>query len=172
MPETAIYENLTQDLTPDLTQDLLPKASHPIASNLPSSRGWREIVQDYTELTKPRIITLLLITTAGAMWIASAGNVDLFLMLVTVTGGAIAAASANTINCLYDRDIDAKMERTSWRPLPSGRIQPINALIFAIALACHFLYVVSGLCQFVSRLSGYVRDRYLRRCLHDLAKAL
>lgn len=136
MPETAIYENLTQDLTPDLTQDLLPKTSHPISSSLPSSRGWREIVQDYTELTKPRIITLLLITTAGAMWIASAGNVDLFLMLVTVTGGAIAAASANTINCLYDRDIDAKMERTSWRPLPSGRIQPINALIFAIALAC------------------------------------
>ena len=86
MPETAIYENLTQDLTPDLTQDLLPKTSHPISSNLPSSRGWREIVQDYTELTKPRIITLLLITTAGAMWIASAGNVDLFLMLVTVIG--------------------------------------------------------------------------------------
>ncbi|PZU98402.1 MAG: protoheme IX farnesyltransferase [Pseudanabaena sp.] len=100
-----------------------------------SARSWRDVIQDYTELTKPRIIVLLLITTAGAMWIASAGEVDLFLMFVTVLGGAIAAASANTINCLYDRDIDAKMERTSWRPLPSGRIQPRDALVFAIALA-------------------------------------
>jgi protoheme IX farnesyltransferase len=57
------------------------------------------------------------------------------LMFITVLGGAIAAASANAINCLYDRDIDAKMERTSWRPIPSGRIQPLHALIFAIALA-------------------------------------
>ncbi|OIP71031.1 MAG: protoheme IX farnesyltransferase [Oscillatoriales cyanobacterium CG2_30_44_21] len=102
---------------------------------VPSARSWRDVIQDYIELTKPRIITLLLITTAGSMWIASAGEVDWFLMFVTVLGGAIAAASANTINCLYDRDIDAKMERTSWRPLPSGRIHPRDALVFAIALA-------------------------------------
>ncbi len=101
----------------------------------PSTRNWRDVIQDYIELTKPRIIVLLLITTAGSMWIASEGKVDLFLLFITVLGGAIAAASANAINCLYDRDIDAIMERTSWRPLPSGRIQPINALIFAIALA-------------------------------------
>ena len=100
-----------------------------------STRNWRDVIQDYIELTKPRIIVLLLITTAGSMWIASEGKVDLFLLFITVLGGAIAAASANAINCLYDRDIDAKMERTSWRPLPSGRIQPINALVFAIALA-------------------------------------
>ncbi|NMF58631.1 heme o synthase [Pseudanabaena yagii] len=104
-------------------------------ANPSMNRSWREVIQDYTELTKPRIIVLLLITTAGAMWIASEGQVDGFLMFITVLGGAIAAASANAINCLYDRDIDAKMERTSWRPIPSGRIQPFNALIFAIALA-------------------------------------
>jgi protoheme IX farnesyltransferase len=100
-----------------------------------AQRNWRDVLQDYIQLTKPRIISLLLITTAGAMWIASEGNVDLGLMALTVLGGAIAAASANTINCLYDRDIDANMERTSWRPLPSGRIQPHHALTFAIALA-------------------------------------
>ncbi|WP_055077271.1 heme o synthase [Pseudanabaena sp. 'Roaring Creek'] len=99
------------------------------------ARNWRSVIQDYIELTKPRIIVLLLITTAGAMWIASKGQVDGLLMLTTVLGGAIAAASANAINCLYDRDIDAKMERTSWRPIPSGRISPLQALIFAIALA-------------------------------------
>jgi len=103
--------------------------------SISSTRNWRDVIKDYTALTKPRIIVLLLITTAGAMWIASEGQVDLFLMFITVLGGAIAAASANTINCIYDRDIDAKMERTSWRPLPSGRIQPRDALIFAIALA-------------------------------------
>jgi len=107
-------------------------------------RSWKNVIQDYIELTKPRIIVLLLITTAGAMWIASAGEVDLFLMFITVLGGAIAAASANTINCLYDRDIDAKMERTSWRPLPSGRIHPRDALVFAIALAIISFTMLTG----------------------------
>ncbi|MDX2257228.1 MAG: heme o synthase [Pseudanabaenaceae cyanobacterium bins.39] len=119
MQETAIPSN---HQSAQVTAPLMP-------------RHWLDVLQDYIQLTKPRIISLLLITTAGAMWIASEGNVDLGLMAVTVLGGAIAAASANTINCLYDRDIDANMERTSWRPLPSGRIKPHNALTFAIVLA-------------------------------------
>ncbi|WOB45149.1 protoheme IX farnesyltransferase [Thermoleptolyngbya oregonensis NK1-22] len=94
-----------------------------------------QVVQSYWQLTKPRIIILLLITTAGSMWIAAHGEVDPVLALVTLLSGALAAASANTINCLYDRDIDYDMERTRHRPLPSGRIQPRDALIFAIALA-------------------------------------
>jgi heme o synthase len=94
-----------------------------------------QVLQSYYQLTKPRIIVLLLITTAGAMWIAADGQVDPLLLLVTILGGALAAASANTINCLYDRDIDLIMERTSHRPIPSGRVQPQDALIFAIALA-------------------------------------
>ncbi|MGB3612545.1 MAG: heme o synthase [Elainellaceae cyanobacterium] len=94
-----------------------------------------QLLQSYWQLTKPRIIILLLITTAGSMWIAAAGDVDPVLLLSTITGGALAAASANTINCLYDRDIDYDMERTRHRPLPSGRVQPRDALLFAIALA-------------------------------------
>lgn len=94
-----------------------------------------QIIQSYCQLTKPRIIILLLITTAGSMWIASEGQVDPVLLLVTILGGTFASASANTINCLYDRDIDYEMERTRHRPLPSGRIQPRDALIFAIILA-------------------------------------
>lgn len=94
-----------------------------------------QVIRSYWQLTKPRIIVLLLITTAGSMWIASQGNVDPLLLLITLVSGALAAASANTINCLYDRDIDYDMERTRHRPLPSGRIQPRDALIFAIALA-------------------------------------
>lgn len=94
-----------------------------------------QVIQNYYQLTKPRIIPLLLITTAGSMWIAAKGQVDLLLLLVTMTGGTLAAASAQVINCIYDRDIDYEMERTRHRPIPSGKVQPRNALIFAIALA-------------------------------------
>lgn len=94
-----------------------------------------QVIQSYYQLTKPRIIPLLLITTAGSMWIAAKGQVDLVLLLVTMTGGTLAAASAQVINCIYDRDIDYEMERTRHRPIPAGKIQPRGALIFAIALA-------------------------------------
>lgn len=98
-------------------------------------QNFGQLLQSYYQLTKPRIILLLLITTAGGMWVAAQGAVNLQLLLATLVGGAMASASANTINCLYDRDIDLKMVRTQTRPLPSGRIQPQDALIFAIALA-------------------------------------
>ncbi|MCC5600383.1 heme o synthase [Nostoc favosum] len=94
-----------------------------------------QVIQSYYQLTKPRIIPLLLITTAGSMWIAAKGEVNPLLLLVTLTGGTLAAASAQTINCVYDRDIDYDMERTRHRPMPSGKVQPRDALIFAIALA-------------------------------------
>lgn len=95
----------------------------------------RDVVRSYVQLTKPRIIPLLLIETAAAMWVAAQGTVDPGLLLVTLLSGTLAAASAQTINCIYDRDIDFDMERTRHRPIPSGRIQVRDALVFAIALA-------------------------------------
>lgn len=118
-----------------------------------------QVVQSYYQLTKPRIILLLLITTAAGMWLAAKGEVDPLLLLVTLTGGALASGSANTINCLYDRDIDYIMERTRWRPLPSGRVKPIDALIFAIALAIAsftLLTVFANLLTALLALSGIV----------------
>jgi protoheme IX farnesyltransferase len=93
-----------------------------------------EVVKSYYQLTKPRIIPLLLITTAASMWIASEGTVDPILLLVTLLGGTLAAASAQVLNCIYDRDIDYTMTRTRQRPIPAGKIQPYHALIFAIIL--------------------------------------
>lgn len=93
-----------------------------------------QVFQDYYQLTKPRIIPLLLITTAASMAIASQGKLDPLLLLLTMIGGTCATASAQTINCIYDSDIDYEMERTRNRPMPSGRIQPLHALIFALAL--------------------------------------
>lgn len=94
-----------------------------------------QVVQSYYQLTKPRIIPLLLITTAAGMWMAAKGQVNPLLLLVTLVGGTLAAASAQVLNCIYDRDIDYEMLRTRHRPIPSGRVQPRDALIFAIALA-------------------------------------
>ena len=93
-----------------------------------------EVCKSYYQLTKPRIIPLLLITTAASMWIASDGQVDPIKLLLTLVGGTLAAASAQTLNCIYDRDIDYTMERTRSRPIPSGRVQPLHALIFALVL--------------------------------------
>ncbi len=97
--------------------------------------SFKAVVQSYVQLTKPRIIPLLLIETAAAMWVAGQGQVDPVLLMVTLLSGTLAAASAQTINCVYDRDIDYDMERTRHRPLPSGRIQVRDALVFAGVLA-------------------------------------
>ena len=106
-----------------------------IESNIAlSQNNLRDTVKNYIQLTKPRIIPLLLITTAASMAIASHGSIDPLLLLVTLTGGTLAAASAQVMNCIYDRDIDYDMVRTRKRPLPSGDIQPQHALIFAITL--------------------------------------
>ena len=109
--------------------------NHMIESNIAlSQNNLRDTVKNYIQLTKPRIIPLLLITTAASMAIASHGSIDPLLLLVTLTGGTLAAASAQVMNCIYDRDIDYDMVRTRKRPLPSGDIQPQHALIFAITL--------------------------------------
>jgi heme o synthase len=97
--------------------------------------NWQETVRSYYQLTKPRIIPLLLITTSASMWLAGEGTVDPLLLLVTNLGGTLAAASAQTLNCIYDGDIDYAMERTRSRPIPSERVQSGHALIFAAVLA-------------------------------------
>jgi protoheme IX farnesyltransferase len=88
-------------------------------------------------LTKPRIIELLLVTTLPTMLLADRGLPPARLILVTLSGGALAAASANTLNCYIDRDIDAVMKRTSRRPLVAGgsaKVKPGEALASGIVL--------------------------------------
>ncbi|QDZ39055.1 protoheme IX farnesyltransferase [Euhalothece natronophila Z-M001] len=94
-----------------------------------------QVIQSYYQLTKPRIIPLLLITTAAGMWLAGDGEVDPLNLFITLLGGTLAAASAQTLNCIYDKDIDYEMQRTRKRPIPSGRVQPQHALLFAMVLA-------------------------------------
>ena len=96
--------------------------------------GLRGILNDYYELSKPRIIMLLLITTYAAMLMAQRGLPPLLLTLWTLLGGALASASAGALNCVFDRDIDSLMRRTMSRPIPTGRITPLAAVIFAATL--------------------------------------
>jgi protoheme IX farnesyltransferase len=98
------------------------------------SRTWRTTAAAYVNLTKPRIIGLLLITTVPAMILAEQGWPAWWLVIATVVGGTLAAGGANAINCVIDRDIDAIMARTQSRALPAGMIEPARALVFALTL--------------------------------------
>lgn len=109
-----------------------------------------QVMQSYWQLTKPRIIPLLLIETAASMLVAAHGTVDPVLLIVTLISGALATASAQTINCIYDRDIDYDMERTRHRPLPSGRIQIRDALLFAAALGLGSFGLLAAFANFLS----------------------
>ncbi|NMF82146.1 heme o synthase [Nodosilinea sp. P-1105] len=119
--------------------------------------SFKAVIRSYVQLTKPRIIPLLLIETAAAMWVAGQGQVDPVLLMVTLLSGTLAAASAQTINCIYDRDIDYDMERTRHRPIPSGRIQIRDALVFAgvlAALSFTLLLVFANLLSAVMAMVG------------------
>src|SRR6266567_4126363 len=94
----------------------------------------RQTIANYVDLMKPHVTVLLLGVTAAAMAIARQGLPPLVLTYPTLLGGAMAAGSANCINCYIDRDIDQIMGRTQRRSLPSGRVQPTQALVFGIVL--------------------------------------
>jgi protoheme IX farnesyltransferase len=99
------------------------------------SANWRAVVSAYLNLMKPHVTVLLLGVTLAAMVIASpTGLPSLGLIVATLVGGALAAGSANAINCYCDRDIDQVMTRTQSRALPAHRVSETNALIFGVAL--------------------------------------
>ena len=98
--------------------------------------GWRGAVNDYYELTKPRIIYLLLVTTFASMMMAQRGLPPFWLTLCTLAGGALASASAGAFNCVWDRDIDRLMRRTMTRPLAARRVSVTGALVFAVVAGC------------------------------------
>jgi heme o synthase len=91
------------------------------------------VVSDYVQLTKPKVQSLLLLTTVAAMEIA--GHPSIGLIVATCIGGYLSAGGAGAVNHWYDRDLDAAMARTANRPVPSGRVSPRAALTFGLALA-------------------------------------
>ncbi|MDO3638044.1 heme o synthase [Mycolicibacterium arseniciresistens] len=89
----------------------------------------------YVALTKPRVIELLLVTAIPAMLLAERGTVDPLLILNTLIGGMLAAAGANTLNCVADADIDKVMKRTARRPLARDTVPTRHALVFGLVLS-------------------------------------
>ncbi len=91
------------------------------------------LLSDYLELTKPKVQSLLLLTTIATMYVA--GDPSPLLVALTCLGGYLSAGGAGAVNHWFDRDIDAQMKRTANRPIPAGRIAPAAALAFGCALA-------------------------------------
>jgi protoheme IX farnesyltransferase len=96
----------------------------------------------YVALTKPRIIELLLITTLPAMVLAAGGWPGTWLVAATLVGGTLSAAGANTLNCVYDADIDEMMRRTRGRPLARQEVSPKNASVFGVLLGAAGFFVL------------------------------
>lgn len=108
--------------------------------------------RDFVALTKPRITALVVITTAGGMWLAPGHRSPLHFLL-TVLATATVVSAANIFNCWIERESDRDMTRTSVRPLPAGRIAPNHALVFAFVLA---LISVPALSIGVNPLTGFL----------------
>lgn len=123
----------------------------------PAAPRTRSRVWAFIEITKPRIIELLLVTTIPTMIVAERGIPSVWLMINTLLGGTLAAGGAHAINMVVDRDIDRLMERTKNRPLATGELQPREAMIFAIALeiiAFVWLWVAANLLSAVLAVSA------------------
>jgi heme o synthase len=101
----------------------------------------RQLLADYLELTKPKVQSLLLLTTIATMYVA--GDPSPGLVALTCLGGYLSAGGAGAVNHWFDRDIDAQMKRTASRPIPAGRVAPRSALLFGCVLACLSLLELS-----------------------------
>ncbi len=104
------------------------------AAGTPAQASLRVVLASYVALTKPRIVELLLLTTVPVMFLAQRGVPPLGLVAATIVGGTLAAGSANTLNCVLDRDIDERMLRTRRRPLPRHQVSPAAAFAFGVVL--------------------------------------
>ncbi len=96
--------------------------------------GARRRTSDFIELTKPRVVLMVLVTASVGFYLGSGLVLDYFRLLEMLLGTALAAGGTLTLNQYLERDSDGLMERTRRRPLPDGRIQPTEALIFGVAL--------------------------------------
>jgi heme o synthase len=107
-------------------------AAPPASVRIAAAVSWR----DYVALTKPRIMSLLLLTAAAGMFAGARGVPDLGTLAALLAGGALASGGASALNHLLDRDVDALMgERTADRPVVAGRIAPRQALAFGLVLS-------------------------------------
>ena len=127
------------------------------------------LARDLVMLTKPRIVSLLLVTTVAPMFVA--GNPGWLLVVVVTIGGYLMAGGANAVNMYLDRDIDTQMSRTRLRPIPSGRMGPRAVLAFGVALATGATFLLARFTNVLAALLAlggfyfyvFVYTRWLKR---------
>jgi len=116
----------------------------------------------YAELTKPRLTLLVLVTTAAGAYLGSSSIVDPWLVARTLLGTWLVASGASALNQVMECDADAVMRRTQSRPIPSGRMQPLEALRFGVAFAIAGLVVLAlGVNLLTSVLAAVTLASYL-----------
>jgi len=117
----------------------------------------RQVVADYVSLTKPKVQSLLLLTTVTTMLVA--GRPSVGLILLTCLGGYLSAGGAGAVNHWYDRDVDARMKRTADRPVASGRVAPTAALVYGCVLSALSFVLLAATVNLLAAtlaLSGFV----------------
>jgi len=142
----ALATNQLRAAPQEGAEALVQAREHQAASTI------RQKINSYVDLMKPHVTVLLLGVTVAAMAMAQQGLPPLPLVFWTLLGGALAAGSANCINCYIDRDIDQIMGRTQRRSLPSGRVEPRQALIFGLVLGVVSFAVLALLVNLLSAL--------------------
>jgi protoheme IX farnesyltransferase len=141
---TAVDQPVSEQTTTDQPASVVSyveplAAEETVQPTVPARPTWR----DYMTLTKPKVISLLLFTTVGAMFIAARGLPQPLMLLGLLIGGYMSAGAAGVYNMIYDRDIDAKMKRTAKRPTVTEVIPTQHALIFAISLTLGSFVVIA-----------------------------
>ena len=138
----------------------------------------QSLLRDLVALTKPRIISLLLVTTIFPMYVA--GHPSWTLVLAVFVGGYMMAGGANAVNMYMDRDIDDRMARTRLRPIPSGRMQPREVLAFGVLLSTAATWLLAQTANVLTAglaLAGFyfyvfVYTRWLKRTTRNGAHQL
>ena len=119
-------------------------------------------VMDFVELAKVRVVLMVLVTTFVGFYLGSRGTPDYLRLLPTLIGTALAAAGTMALNQFAERAIDAKMERTRRRPLPDGRLQPIDALVFGVlTTAGGLLYLAAAINTLSAAVTAVITGTYL-----------
>src|SRR5262245_11781407 len=117
-------------------------------------------ISAYIEISKPRILSLILVTTALGFFLGNKGIQDWIRLLITLLGAGLTCAGASALNNYLERDSDSKMIRTKNRPLPRGVISPNSALLFGIILVLLgvllLAWKINILCAFLSILTAFL----------------